>query len=174
MPARPNQKVHFMSERQDWGTPPAFLEYLVDFFSWSPDLDAAASPENAKAPFFFTKEDDALTQDWFGRVWLNPPFGRVIGDFIDKCIMEIKNPKVDSIFALVPARTDTAWAHRAFGSASHIYLIKGRFNFRFDEAIPGANAPFPSMLLFWHTCGCEGCEQIEPLDVPKEYRGFLA
>jgi len=165
-------KVHFMSDRQDWGTPPAFMEFLVDSFNWSPDLDAAASPENAKAPNFFTEDDDSLTQDWHGDVWLNPPFGRVIGHFIDKCIEQWKdNGRVTSIVALVPARTDTLWAHRAFASVSAAYLIKGRFNFRFDEAIPGANAPFPSMLLVWNR-SWKDTGWIEALDVPKEYRGF--
>jgi len=30
--------------------------------------------ETIKASNIYTKEDDGLTKDWYGRVWLNPPF----------------------------------------------------------------------------------------------------
>jgi len=138
------------SARQDWGTPPGFMRWLRHNRNWVPDLDAAASPHNAKATMFFTQEDNGLDRPWFGNVWLNPPFGREVPLWMDKCAQEIEREEVRSIYALVPARTDTKWFHENVLPFAHIvYLIKGRFNFRFDEAVPGANAPFPSMLILW-------------------------
>jgi len=61
------------SARQDWGTPPGFMRWLRHNRNWVPDLDAAASPHNAKATMFFTQEDNGLDRPWFGNVWLNPP-----------------------------------------------------------------------------------------------------
>jgi len=138
------------SARQDWGTPPGFMRWLQQNRNWTPDLDAAASPHNAKAGLFFTEAENGLDSAWFGNVWLNPPFGRDLPLWMDKCAAEIEREEVRSIYALVPARTDTIWFHEHVLPFAHIvYLIKGRFNFRFDEAVPGANAPFPSMLILW-------------------------
>ena len=41
------------------------------------DLDVAAPPGGVPwvpADRFFTKADDGLSQEWVGRVWMNPPF----------------------------------------------------------------------------------------------------
>jgi phage N-6-adenine-methyltransferase len=167
-----SQEVHFMSERQDWGTPRAFLEWLETDRSWTPNLDAAASIRNAKAPHFFTEDDDSLSKDWFGDVWLNPPFGNELPKFMKKCAEQIKRKEVRSIMVLIPARTDTKWFHEiVMPHAYLIYLIKGRFNFRVDNAVEGANAPFPSMLVLYrkHRLPDAG---ITTLEVPKEARGF--
>jgi phage N-6-adenine-methyltransferase len=167
-----SQEVHFMSERQDWGTPRAFLEWLESDRSWTPNLDAAASIRNAKAPHFFTEDDDSLSKDWFGDVWLNPPFGNELPKFMKKCAEQIKRKEVRSIMVLIPARTDTKWFHEiVMPHAYLIYLIKGRFNFRVDNAVEGANAPFPSMLVLYrkHRLPDAG---ITTLEVPKEARGF--
>lgn len=166
--------VHFTSDRQDWGTPPEFLDYLLKEFNWKPHLDVCAAEHNAKAPAYFTIEDDSLTRDWYGHVWINPPFGKELPKFMEKCEEEYRwNPEVRSIVALVPARTDTVWAQRAMANATNVWLIKGRFNFRFDAAVKGANAPFPSMLIVWgYPFPTQSLQKIDLLEVPKEARGF--
>ena len=166
--------VHFMSERQDWGTPDRFMEWISDVFGLEFDLDAAASDHNHKAPCYFTREQDGLKQDWFGRVWLNPPFGRELPMWLEKCVEEIERDEVHSITVLIPARTDTRWFHElVVPYAYEILLIKGRFNFRFDRAIEGANAPFPSMLVsFQKKRTPKDNVFIGTLEVPKIARGF--
>ena len=172
---RPGRKLRGMmtSDRQDWGTPRAFMKWMEEEKSWIPNLDAAASIRNAKAPHFYSKTDDGLSKAWYGNVWLNPPFGTEIGSWLEKCAEEIKtNPLVKSIYVLIPARTDTKWFHEiVMPHAYLVYLIKGRFNFRFDEATPSANAPFPSMLVLYrkHKLPEAG---VTTLDVPKEARGW--
>jgi len=169
-----SQEVHFMSERQDWGTPAEFLKWLKETKQWEPTLDAAADEKNAKAIHFFTEADDSLTKDWFGDVWLNPPFGTELPKFMAKCAEQIKNPLVKSIYVLIPARTDTKWFHEiVMPNAYLIYLIKGRFNFRVDNAVEGANAPFPSMLVVYRRNQIVSQRSgITTLEVPKEARGF--
>jgi len=169
-----NHAVHFSSDRQDWGTPNAFMEWLESEMSLTFDLDAAASDENHKAPEYFTKEDDGLNQEWYGRVWLNPPFGRELPLWLSKCAEQIRRDEVESIHVLIPARPDTRWFHDiVVNRASTVYFIKGRFNFRFDRAIKGANAPFPSMLVVfdkWPRVMQRA--YMKPLIVPTWARGF--
>ena len=163
-----------MSVNQTWGTPNAFFKYLHDEFLFVPWLDAAASKDNYKAPCYFNEEMDSLKQEWIGNVWLNPPFGKVLlPKFLLKCNEQIKNPDVDKIMCLIPARTDTKWFHDIVcKGATRIYLIKGRFNFESPYATEGANAPFPSMLVEYTKHRYHDMPHILTLDVPKEYRGW--
>jgi len=173
----------FSSDRQDWGTPYAFMDFLQSRFGWTPTLDASASKLNHKAPKYYTIEDNGLIQPWgTERVWLNPPFGRELPLWLEKCratkaawpkgpMESIDEP---SIFCLIPARPDTKWFHDiVVPSASIIYFIRGRFNFDLKYERKGGNAPFPSMLIVWkrHKNTLFNVE-MTTLDVPKEWRGY--
>ena len=160
------------SEHQDWATPPPFMTYLYEVFGWKPDLDAAASAENRKAPAWFEENDNGLFQEWFGNVWINPPFGSALPSWVDKAIIESDRDEVESIFMLIPARTDTKWCHKLMKHASIIYFIKGRFDFRRDpqEKLEG-RAFFPSMLVVFN--GDERLlAEMLPLNVPIEHRSW--
>jgi len=168
----------FSSARQDWATPSSFIEWLRVERSVELDLDAAALHTTAKAPRYFgpdrtfAADRDGLAAPWRGRVWLNPPFGREIGVWLEKCAQEIKRPEVECIWVLVPARTDTKWFHEiVMPNAYLVYLIKGRFNFSCPGHVENANAPFPNMLVLYrkHKLPVAG---ITTLNVPKEARGF--
>ncbi len=74
------------------------------------DLDVCATGENAKCDRFFTREDDGLAQAWTGRVWMNPPYGRMIGEWMRKA-WESSQTTAELVVCLVPARTDTRWWH---------------------------------------------------------------
>lgn len=163
----------FIGDRAtDWATPRAFLDWLDHERSWVPNLDAAADIRNTKAPHFFNESDDGLSKEWYGNVWLNPPYGRAIPEWLEKCNEQIKRKEVESIMVLVPARTDTKWFHELIMPHAYlVFLIKGRFNHERSNAVAGANAPFPSMLVWYrkHKFPDAG---ITTLEVPKEARGF--
>lgn len=72
----------FTSSTDDWATPRDFFEKLDAEFHF--DLDVCASAENAKCERFFTKADDGLSKEWRGRCWMNPPYGREIGQWVRK------------------------------------------------------------------------------------------
>lgn len=60
-------------------TPPEFIEVVRSVLG-DIDLDPAsdeAANANIKATNIFRKEDDGLKHDWAGRVFLNPPGGRL-------------------------------------------------------------------------------------------------
>tara|TARA_R100000306_G_C4373243_1_gene140885 strand:+ start:55 stop:567 length:513 start_codon:yes stop_codon:yes gene_type:complete len=158
------------NRNEDFQTPRSFMKWLEEERGLVFDLDAAASSTNAVAPEYFTKEDDALNQDWFGRVWLNPPYGRQITKWIDKCGEQIQRPEVDSIWVLIPARVDTIWFHdKVMKSAYNVYLIKGRFNFTHRTSLSGKNAPFPAMLVCYRKHRLPG-SGITTMTVPSSAR----
>lgn len=135
--------VHFASDRMTWATPDSFFAALDAVHRF--DLDAAADADNAKCPEFFSKDGNCgLASSWAGRrVFCNPPYGREIGHWIDKAIAEAAQAQL--IVMLVPARTDTAWWHRAIRTA-RVQFLRGRLRFK---GAPSC-APFPSALLYWN------------------------
>ena len=124
------------SDRGDWETPQDFFDALDAEFGFT--LDAAASPLNAKCARYWTEEDDALIQRWEGVVWCNPPYGRVVGDFVKKGFEEAQ--KGATVVMLLPARTDTRWWHDWVMRAAEIRLVRGRLRFVGAKS----SAPFPS------------------------------
>lgn len=135
----------YSSDRLDWATPQAFFDIVNAEFDFN--LDAAASPENAKCERFFTEADDGLSQPWEGVVWCNPPYGRGIANWIKKGFEESRRSPDSSVVMLIPARTDTNYWHEYVMRASEVRLIRGRLVFGQGEAL--SNAPFPSALVIF-------------------------
>lgn len=64
----------------EWYTPLEVVQALGRF-----DLDPCAAPGHNTADHLYTKEDDGLSREWFGRVWLNPPYSQpLIKQFVAK------------------------------------------------------------------------------------------
>lgn len=130
--------------RRDWRTPRWLFDLLNKEFNFA--LDAAASPENALCPKFFTEDDDGLKQDWalaVGRgraVFCNPPYGqKQLRLWMSKALAESTRT---TVVMLVPARTDTYWWHD-IAMDGEVRFIRSRVNF--DGG--GRKAPFPSAVV---------------------------
>lgn len=137
----------FSSSRGDWETPPEiFAEWQKEFGFTT---DAAANAENALCAEYY---DDALTQKWRGRVFCNPPYGRLVGSFVKQAWYSVYIwESADLVMLLLPARTDTRWFHEFCYRAdqrTEIRFLKGRIRFRM-KGIAGNPAPFPSMLVIF-------------------------
>lgn len=135
-------KLMFSSKSNDWATPQAFFDKLDGIYGPF-TLDAAASADNYKVSNFYTEADDSLAQDWSGnRVFLNPPYGRRLKDWVKKAHEE--GQKQDTVVVmLIPARTDTAYWHDYVMKADEIRFVRGRIKFG-DET---NSAPFPSAVV---------------------------
>lgn len=101
----------------EWYTPPEIIRCLGEF-----DLDPATSETainiNNSAWDYYTKDDDGLKLDWYGRIWLNPPYRN---PFI-KLFME-KMAKHNNGIALVYNRCDSAWFQDYVLNAAHSLLF---------------------------------------------------
>lgn len=123
----------------EWLTPPHVLTALGPF-----DLDPCAPVERPwpTARVHYTRNDDALAQPWFGFVWLNPPYGRETGRWLERLHLHGNG------VALVFARTETAWFQAHGWPADALVFLAGRLSFhRPDGQVGPGRSGAPSVLL---------------------------
>lgn len=129
-------------------------------------IDAAASAENARLRRFWTREDDALCQNWDDeRVWCNPPHSdleRWVKGAWSKC-ERAGGPEV--VVMLVPAnRTEQVWWQRwiePYRDGRHpngprVEFLPGRMRFLAPGATeikPNERPPYGCCLLIWASKG---------------------
>jgi phage N-6-adenine-methyltransferase len=135
----------YSSDTDNWATPQDFFNLLDREFHF--EVDVCSSEENAKCPRYFTIEDDGLAQEWRGACFMNPPYGRTIGAWIEKAYLS--SLEGATVVCLVPARTDTAWWHDWAMQADEIRLVRGRLKFGRGTA----PAPFPSAVVVFRPQG---------------------
>lgn len=132
-------RVYWSENHVEWSTPLQLFRELDYEFHF--DIDLAASADNAKCARYYTKEDDALSQEWTGVCWLNPPYGRDLKSWIRKAYESALNGA--TVICLVPARTDTGWFHD-YALKGEIRFLRGRLGF---SSTRRGRAPFPSCVV---------------------------
>lgn len=141
---RGKMDIHFSSASGVWGTPDWLYKKLDDEFAFA--LDAAADKQNHRHPVFWLDKDVnalAVSWDFGGPVFLNPPYGRGIDKWTRKAREEAD--KGLTVVCLLPARVDTNWFFEScFGQ--EIRLVRGRLHFLVNGERTDA-APFPSMVV---------------------------
>jgi phage N-6-adenine-methyltransferase len=137
------------SVNQAWRTPPALLDSLYaalgapfDLDPCSPTSDRRTAPVRAR--MYFTANDDGLALPWRGRVFVNPPYGRTLRQWVSKAQAEVTQRRAALVVALVPARTETLWWHNHIAGLADAFMLRGRLSFG-----NGTPAPFPSALILW-------------------------
>jgi len=100
------------SGNNEWYTPLLFLDKARQVLGQI-DLDPCSSlvaQESVKASKFYTKEDDGLSKEWFGNVWMNPPYSSpLIKEFCRKLKLDVEKGNVTSFITLTNNATETAW-----------------------------------------------------------------
>ena len=137
--SKAQMSVHFSSKTDLWSTPQDLFDKLNVKYGFT--LDVCATPKNAKCARFFTKKDDGLRQSWDGVCWMNPPYGREIGRWMQKA-----SECGATVVCLVPSRTDTAWWHD-YAMRGTITFLRGRLKFGGHKN----SAPFPSAIVVFNS-----------------------
>jgi hypothetical protein len=123
-----------------WLTPPEIINALGSF-----DLDPCTPPAMPwkTAERRFTKVDDGLSQNWHGRVWLNPPYSREAVKWL------IRMADHGNGIALVFARTETKWFFDTVWNKCHALLfMEGRIHFYLPDGTKAkANSGAPTVLV---------------------------
>ena len=111
-------------------TPKDIWKDLSEEFDFTCDM--CASDQNHLVDKYYTKETDALKQDWNGEVgYVHPMFDGKIGKFVEKAA----NSKGTFVF-LLPASTHTRYFHRYFYKKDNVeirFLEKGTKGFHFGH-----------------------------------------
>lgn len=135
------------SKSHEYETPQWLFDELDSEFDFT--VDVAATKDNAKCPRYYTVANDGLAQSWRNeRVWMNPPYGRQIDQWIKKAYYSIRVPKgAELVVGLLPVSTSTIWFHKYVWKKSEIRFIKGRLKFKGHRDL--TDAPFSSMVIIW-------------------------
>lgn len=145
-----NTELFFSSKTDQWETPQEFFDQLDKEFHFT--LDPCADGLNHKCEKYYTKEQDGLKQDWSGEiVFCNPPYGRKVGKWVEKCFQEVYVGKCKCAVLLLFANTDTRWFHDWIYHKAEIRFIKGRLKFGGGRV----NSPKPSMVVVFRKLGCD-------------------
>ena len=138
-----HKSVHFLSKSAEWTTPQLIIEKTIQLLD-EIDLDPCSNPDfpNVPARNHFRKKDDALSKKWHGKIYMNPPYGGEIKDWINYLCEQYEKGNIQEAIALVPSRTDTLWFRRLKNYRR--CFIWGRLKF----GDSGNSAPFPSMIVY--------------------------
>lgn len=114
------------------------------------DLDPCAASRRSsgatvQARRRLTIEDDGLEAPWCGLVFVNPPYGRSIRTWVEKCAAEAERPGT-TVVALLAVRTDTRWWHDFVAVRAAVCFLRGRL--RFGDGMK--DAPFASAIVVWN------------------------
>lgn len=142
----------------EWLTPPELVKKLGVF-----DLDPCTpvNPPFVHAKTNFNINDDGLQKQWFGRVYMNPPYGKGMEKWIEK--LKIHGNGI----ALIFARTETkCFFNHIWNDAHAVLFVKGRIKFYTvngeQKGTPGA----PSILIAY---GKENADLLEQAHIEGKF-----
>ncbi len=123
-----------------WLTPKPIVEALGRF-----DLDPCGAPghELAHETYLVDHGQDGLKLPWRGRVWLNPPYGKLAYPFMRRLADHGCGT------ALIFARTETAmFFDTVWNTATALLFLRGRVTFLNANGVAAkANSGAPSVLV---------------------------
>jgi len=128
-------------KKDEYYTPPEIFNGLNIVF----DLDPCHPNAKTYVPTkkYYTIKDDGLNKPWFGRVWMNPPFGGKNGYFkwVDRFIQH------NNGIGLFTSLTSSEGFHKYIPQMDAILFPKGKTIF-YESYENRAGCPFNGIVLF--------------------------
>lgn len=147
------QPANYSSESEEWYTPDEYMQTVRDFFNGI-TLDPCScekANETVGAEHIFTKDDDSLTRQWHGRVFMNPPYGKdgsesVAGIFCDKAISEYKDGNAEEVIILVNSSHTQKWQRNLYDYT--VCFVDHRIKFIAGDGSENSNPTFGNIFVY--------------------------
>lgn len=125
------KKPHVANNSTDneWYTPDIYIQSAREVLG-TIDLDPASNDfanETVKATTYFTEETNGLEKEWFGNIWMNPPYQTAL---LQKFAEKLTASAFQQAIVLVNNATETAWFKTLISKADAIIFPTGRIKFR--------------------------------------------
>jgi phage N-6-adenine-methyltransferase len=144
-------KQLYTSETPEWYTPEIIIESVLELFG-AIDLDPCSNGKgadaNVPAKEHYTREDDGLSRAWHGKVYMNPPYGREVAQWVEKVSAEYQAGNISEAIILIAARTDTRWFNLLVNYGAMWCAVEGRLLFSTPGMKTSNSAPFPSAIFY--------------------------
>lgn len=144
-PAPAPMAVHYSSATPEWYTPESVINRVVQTFGridLDPCSNAKGDAANVPAREHFTAADNGLLRPWWGKVYMNPPYGDEIGAWVARLLEQYTSETIDAAITLLPARVDTQWFAPLWDYP--MCFVRGRLKFSGADN----SAPFPSVVVY--------------------------
>lgn len=136
-----NIETPIQGKSNEWYTPARYVDAAREVMNGI-DLDPAScemANRVVRAKRYYTKEDNGLAQEWYGRVWLNPPYGSIdasrkkgISAFVGKLVMEYELGNIEQAVLLATCQVSSKW----FIPLWQFPICFADHNIQFDCSIP--------------------------------------
>lgn len=137
--------VNQQASSDEWYTPRWIIEKLGPFDT---DPCSPVTPPYKIAPISYNKEQDGLSHEWQGVVWMNPPYSRVLL----RRFCERMASHGNGIALLVNRQDNLLWQEVIFPSARSMLFMRHRVKFLRPDGTTGSPF-FGSCLVAWgDTC----------------------
>ncbi len=144
-----NYRADYCTGNDERFTPPEYIRAAREVMG-NIHLDPAShrlAQKVVQADTYYTQQDDGLTKDWHGSVWLNPPFSQPqISQFVDKLVTEFLGGTVQQAILLTNNSSDTTWFHKAATHAAMLCFTRGRIRCVGPD---GGGTPMQGHVLFY-------------------------
>ncbi len=149
-----NAPANYSSESNEWYTPGQYIDCVRDVLG-AIDLDPAScarANETVEAERIFTADEDGLKQDWWGNVFVNPPYGTddqgasVAGMFCQKAIGEYEVGRVAQCIILVNSLHSQRWQAPLYQFP--VCLVDHRIQFVSGDGTSNKNPTFQNAFFY--------------------------
>lgn len=137
------------SGENEWYTPRKYIESARKAMG-SIDLDPASSAkanETVQAEAFYTPKENGLDQNWYGNVWLNPPYSKELVPLFAQAVLDKRN-EYDAACVLVNNATETEWSQQLLDRCDAVCFIDGRIKY-LDKSGAPAKTPLQGQMILY-------------------------
>lgn len=129
----------------DWNTPPKYVDAIKDVFG-EVELDPCSN-DFSIVRAITELQSNGLAVDWskYKTVFVNPPYGRGISDWLKKCA-----DTNSEVIALIPVAPNTRhWKNYVFTADVICFLSDTRLRFMINGNLENKGASMACCMVYW-------------------------